>query len=92
MPLIGVIHSNIHIVQQVYQSIYGKGAKNHFICASKGFHLKLAKALSIIYSIISLYSGAEKSKEAGGGDLMQCETIVVMEFGVRGGVTGEGFQ
>ena len=55
LPLIGVIYSNIYIVQQVYTSIYGKGAKtkNHFICASKGFHLKLAKALSIIFAKLS---------------------------------------
>ena len=46
----------------------------------KGSHYKLAKAHSIIFSIISLYSCAEKSKEVGCGDLMECETIEVMEF------------
>ena len=65
---------------------------NHSICVSNGSHLKLAKALSIFFSIISVYSCAEKSKEVGCGDLMQCETIEVMEFGVRGGVTGVEFQ
>ena len=82
--LILLIFFNLPLIGEIYSN-------NHLICASKGSHLKLAKALSIIFSIISVYSCAEKSKEVGCGDLMECETIEVMEFGVRGGVTGVEF-
>ena len=53
--------------------------------------MKLSKTLSIIFSLISLYSCAEQSKEAGGGNLVQFGIMVVMEFGIRGGTTGKGF-